>query len=251
MPLVSPRLALLNLALLGVAGYFGFELMRELATPRALPVPAAARPATAQAPETAADAPARPGTAYGVVASRNLFSPNRTDVVAAGPESSAPAVPRPILQGVILDDARSRAYLEDVTTKRVFGYAVGDTVAGGKVTAIRGDRVVLARPEGSIEVMLRDPSKPPPPAVALGPQPGLQPGIQPGLQPGVQPGFVPGAQLPIRPGLAPVMPGSPGMTVPGASTSVLPPTAAPRPLQSSPSDFLRRPTVAPPETPGR
>jgi hypothetical protein len=239
MPLVSPRLALLNLALLGVAGYFGFELMRELATPRALPVPAAARPATAQAPETAADAPARPGTAYGVVASRNLFSPNRTDVVAAGPESSAPAVPRPILQGVILDDARSRAYLEDVTTKRVFGYAVGDTVAGGKVTAIRGDRVVLARPEGSIEVMLRDPSKPPPPAVALGPQPGLQPGIQPGLQPGVQPGFMRGVQPPIRPGLAPVMP--------GASTSVLPPTAAPRP----PSDFLRRPTVAPPETPGR
>ena len=249
MPLVSPRLALLNLALLGVAGYFGFELMRELATPRALPVPAAARPATAQAPgpETPADGPARPGTAYGVVASRNLFSPNRTDVVAAGPESSAPAAPRPILHGVILDDTRSRAYLEDVTTKRIFGYAVGDTVAGGKVTAIRGDRVVLARPEGSIEVMLRDPSKPPPPAVALGPQPGLQPGIQPGLQPG----FMPGVQPPIRPGLAPVLPGSPGMTVPGASPSVLPPTAAPRPLQSIPSDFLRRPTVAPPETPGR
>src|SRR6185295_12281301 len=34
MPLVSPRLALLNLALLAVAGYFGVELMRELAAPR-------------------------------------------------------------------------------------------------------------------------------------------------------------------------------------------------------------------------
>jgi hypothetical protein len=237
MPLVSPRLALLNLALLGVAGYLGFGLMKELGAPRPLPTRAAVRPATVAAPtpEAPADPAARPG-AYGIVASRNLFSPSRTDVVATSPETSVPAAPRPILHGVILDEAKSRAFLEDVTTKRTFGYGVGDTVAGGKVTAIRADRVVLARPEGSIEVLLRDPSKPAPVAP---PQPGLQPGIQPGVP------------QTIRPGLAPAMPRSPAMAVPEASTSVPPPTAAPRPLQSIPSDFLRRPTVVPPEVPSR
>ena len=249
MPLVSPRLALLNLVLVGVAGYFGLQLVRELAAPRPLPSRTAARPAPAAAPgaEAPADPAVRPSGAYGVVASRNLFSPSRTDVVAVSPEASAAATPRPVLHGVVLDDAKSRAYLEDVATKRTFGYAVGDVVAGGKVTAIRGDRVVLARPEGSIEVMLRDPSKPAPPPVAPGPQPGLQPGLQPGFPPGMQPGVQP----PIRPGLAPATPGTPGMVVPGRAPSALPPTAAPRPLQSIPSDFLRRPTVAPPEASSR
>ena len=253
MPLVSPRLALLNLALLGVAGYFGVELMRELAAPRALPTRTAARPAAASAPgaEAPADPAARPSGAYGAVASRNLFNPSRTDVVATSPEASAAASPRPILHGVVLDEAKSRAYLEDVATKRIFGYAVGDVVAGGKLTAIRGDRVVLARPEGSIEVMLRDPSKPTPPPAALGPQPGLQPGLSPGLQPGFRPGLQPGIQPPIRPGLSPAPPAVPGMTVPGKAPSVVPPTAAPRPLQSIPSDFLRRPTDAPPDASSR
>jgi hypothetical protein len=250
MPLVSPRLALLNLALLGVAGYFGFELMRELATPRPLPTRAAARPATAAAPgaEAPVDPAARPSGAYGVVASRNLFSPSRTDVGATNLEATAAAAPRPILHGVVLDDAKSRAYLEDVATKRIFGYAVGDVFSGGKITAIHGDRVVLARPEGSIDVLLRDPSKPAPAPVALGSQPGLQPGLQPGFPPGARPGIQP----PIRPGLSPATPGVPGTVVPGRTPSVLPPpTAAPRPLQSIPSDFLRRPTVAPPEASGR
>jgi hypothetical protein len=247
MSLVSPRLALLNLALLGVAAYFGLQLTSELAAPRALPARAAARPTTAPAPgEATADPGVRPAGAYGVVASRNLFNPSRTDVAATSPEASAGAVPRPILHGVVLDEAKSRAYLEDAGTKRIFGYAVGDVVAGGTLTAIRGDRVVLARPEGSIEVMLRDPSKPAPPPVGLGTQPGLQPGLQPGFAPGVQPGFQPA----IRPGLSPATPGVPGTVVPGRVPSVLlpPPTAAPRPLQSIPSDFLRRPTVTPPET---
>ena len=249
MRLVSPRLVLLNLVLLGVAGYFGLQLVRELAAPRPLPARTAARPAPAAAPgaEAPADPAVRPSGAYGVVASRNLFSPSRTDVVAVSPEASTAAASRPILHGVVLDEAKSRAYLEDVATKRTFGYAVGDVVAGGKVTAIRGDRVVLARPEGSIEVMLRDPSKPAPAPVAPGQLPGLQPGLQPGLPPGFPPGVQPGVQPPIRPGLAPATPGPPGMVVPGRTPSVLPPTAAPRPLQSIPSDFLRRPAVAPPE----
>jgi hypothetical protein len=246
MRLVSPRLALLNLALLGVAGYCGLQLMRELGAPRPLPTRTAARPATAAAPgaEAPADPAVRPSGAYGLVASRNLFSPSRTDVVATSPEASVAASLRPILHGVVLDEGKSRAYLEDVATKRTFGYAVGDVVSGGKVTAIRGDRVVLTRPEGSIEVMLRDPSKPAPPPVA-------QPGQQPGLQPGLQPGFQPGVQPPIRPGLTPATPGVPGMVVPGRAQSVLPPTAVPRPLQSIPSDFLRRPTVTPPEASSR
>ena len=261
MPVVSPRLALLNLVLIGVAGYFGLELMRELSSPRPLPNRPAPRAAGSPAADAPGDPSARPDArgGYGVIASRNLFSPSRTDVVATGPEGGgAPAVPRPILHGVVLDETKSRAYLEEATTKRVFGYAVGDTVGGGKLEAIRADRVVLARPEGRVEVMLRDPSKPPPPAAAATAQPGLQPGFQPGgLQPGLQPGIQPpitGTPFPsIRPGIgASAAPGVPATAVPAPMPSVgVQPITPPRPLQSIPSDFLRRPTVAPPEAGGR
>jgi hypothetical protein len=84
----------------------------------------------------------------------------------------------------MIDGDKSRAYLEEPPAKRVFGYAVGDTIAGGRLDSIRPDRVVIARPEGPVEVLLHDPSKPKPvaPAVAIPagqrvpPEPGRAPG---------------------------------------------------------------------------
>ncbi len=99
---------------------------------------------------------------------------------------ATPATPgaKPVLHGVMLDGDKSRAYLEEPPAKRVFGYAVGDAVAGGRLDSIRPDRVVIARPEGPVEVLLHDPSKPKPVAPAavspaaqrVPPEPGRPPG---------------------------------------------------------------------------
>ena len=58
-----------------------------------------------------------------------------------------------------MDGPKSRAYLEDPLLKRTFGYAVGDTVGGGRVESIAADRVVIGRGEGLLEVLLHDPSR--------------------------------------------------------------------------------------------
>jgi hypothetical protein len=83
-------------------------------------------------------------------------------------------LPKPNLYGVVLRDENSIAYLEDPTTRRVAGYRVGDSVAGGTVQRISADRVVLARPDGPLDVRLHDPSKPKPAAPAET-QPGRPP----------------------------------------------------------------------------
>jgi hypothetical protein len=88
----------------------------------------------------------------------------------------------------MLDGDRSRAYLEEPPAKSVFGYAVGDAVAGGRLDSIRSDRVVIARPEGPVEVLLQDPSKPKPVAPAAVNPAGQGVRTQPSRPPGaVQP----------------------------------------------------------------
>jgi len=39
----------------------------------------------------------------------------------------------------------------------VSGYSVGDAIGGGKIQKIADDRVLIARPEGMVEVLLQDP----------------------------------------------------------------------------------------------
>jgi hypothetical protein len=145
-------------------------------------------------PTPAPAAPQAPTGTYGTIASRNLFSPTRTEApptpIAAA--QAAPPLPKPNLYGVVLRDDAPIAYLEDPVTKRVSGYRVGDVVAGGTVQRISADRVVLARPEGQVDVRLHDPSKPRAAVAPAGGQPGagrpvIQPGRPPVLgQPGVQ-----------------------------------------------------------------
>ena len=70
-----------------------------------------------------------------------------------------PLPPKPILLGVVVDGPASRAYLEDPSTKRVFGYQVGDSVAGGKLEKIADDRIQISRADGVMDVLLRDPTQ--------------------------------------------------------------------------------------------
>ena len=78
-----------------------------------------------------------------------------------------------------MDGPKSRAYLEDPVVKRTFGYAVGDTLGGGRVESIAADRVVIGRGDGSVEVLLHDPSKPRPTPPAPGPAGGAPAGAAP------------------------------------------------------------------------
>lgn len=152
---MSRRFLVLNI-ILGIASVaFAAGIVRLVIVKRPLPPPAASRAATPP-PPTAAVTSADPGlSSYAVIASRNLFNPARSETtVAVSPVS------KPILHGVVIDGAKSRAFLEDPAVKRVAGYSVGDMIGGGRIQKISDDKVVIARPEGLLEVLLQDPSKP-------------------------------------------------------------------------------------------
>ncbi len=155
------RWLVLNVALAALGLAFVAGIIREITHVRPLPPAPQARGAAVSAAGTVAPtAEGRPPDgplSYGMIATRNLFSASRTEVVAAAPLSSTP---KPVLHGVVVDGAKSRAYLEDRAAKRVFGYAVGDAVGGGRLEQVTDDRIVIRRPEGVIEVILQDPSKP-------------------------------------------------------------------------------------------
>jgi hypothetical protein len=153
------RLLILNVLLGAVSGLFAVGLIREVLVVHPLPPSPLVRPtqpASPSAPTTAPEAVA----AYGVIAAKNLFSPSRSEVMA----DAVVAGPTPVLHGVVMNGEKSRAYLEDPVTKRIIGYAVGDSIGGGRLQAIRSDRVVIGRPQGVVEVLLQDPSKPKPAA---------------------------------------------------------------------------------------
>lgn len=215
------KLLVINALLLAIAGASLTYIVRQFLTP--LPMPTASRPrppaATAPAVEPTPSAP--PG-AYAQVAARNLFSPSRTETPpTATASASSPAV-KPSLYGVVLRDGAPIAYLEDPTTKRVAGYRVGDAVVGGTVQTISAEGVVITRPDGNMDVRLRDPSRPRP----------LAPPVAAGLPAG-------------QPGVAPVLPGviPPAAGVPGQIAG--PPVAQPVPGVVQPTP------AAPPVIPGR
>ena len=174
---MSKRLLLLNLILVSVGVVFSVQLVRTfLASPQLPSSPRAPASQVVQPPATedSARAPV-PLTAYDVVASKNLFNPNRSETAAA----AATPVAKPLLYGIVLKDGAPAAFLEDPTTKKVASYKVGDAVAGGQLEQIEADRVVIRRSEGTFEVLLRDPQKPKPVAAAQPAVPGTQP-QQPG-----------------------------------------------------------------------
>ena len=232
---MSRRLILLNAALAGVALISVGYVVREVRTPAATVAPRQTPPAAETPPPVAAE-PEAPTGGYTVVASRNLFSPTRTEAPVTQ-TAAGPPVPKPNLFGIILRDGAPVAYLEDPTTKRVAGYRLGDAVAGGTVKQIGSDHVVLNRPEGDVNVRLHDPSKPRPPAPPPVAQPGTVVPGAPGLQPGAPPtAATPGVPLP------------PGVRQPVPGTTVTPTPQGPQvlPRRPLPPNLLRR---LPPQSP--
>jgi len=189
------RLLVANVVLAGISLLcVGFIVKQFVSSPPT--VTARSRPpATGPAAVPPTQPQHLPAQAYGMIASRNLFSPTRSETPGTGlAGGSSPNVVRPNLHGVVLREGAPIAYLEDPLTKRIAGYRIGDPIAGGTVQTISADAVMIARPDGMVDVRLRDPSKPKPPAPApAGQQP--VPG-QPPL-PGQVP--VPGAVQPPAP----------------------------------------------------
>src|SRR5881296_1132691 len=203
------RLVAINVVLAAVSVLCIGLVVKQIAAGRPAVPPRGRSPIAAPAePAPAGDSRQAP-QAYNVIATRNMFSPTRSETAGPAMAGSAPViVAKPALHGVVLREGSPIAYLEDPLTKRIAGYRVGDPIAGGTVQTISADAVVIARPDGMVDVRLRDPSKPRPQPAAAPPQP------VPGQQP------VPGAQAPV-PGPLP-MPGS----IP-PRTFVPPPTQAP------------------------
>ena len=244
------RLLAINVVLAGVSLLCIALIVKQLAT---------ARPTAASRGKSTATAPAEPGPAgesrlppqaYNVIAARNLFSPTRSETAGAGPVGGAAAlIAKPSLHGVVLREGSPIAYLEDPLTKRIAGYRVGDPIAGGTVQTISADAVVIARPDGMVDVRLRDPSKPrPAPPQAGVPQPGLGQPPLPGLPP--IPGQPPAAgQLPNQ-GITPVPAQPRAFSPPGVATPspvmpgqpMPPPPAIQQPTPGQPTPFSFRPS---------
>jgi hypothetical protein len=239
------RLLVLNVVLGLVSLAFAVGIVRTLVVKHPLPSAGVPRPMAAPAP-AAVPATADPGPdTYAMIAAQNLFNPARSETATA---AAGVAVVKPILHGVVIQAGTSRAFLEDPSAKRVGGYSVGDTIGGGKIQKIADDRVVIARPEGMVEVLLQDPSKPRPaptaaPGVIAG-QGQLVPGM-PAAPGQIAPGqFAPGQPAPGQPApgqFAPVQVG-PGQPVPGQPAQITRPNpeASSTVPQGPPSQSRRR-----------
>jgi len=208
--------------------FFATQIWRSIVAPSpiagARSRPPAASASLARGPAATPAGARAPLASYGVIGTKSLFSPARTEgEAAAGPAQSGP---RPFLYGVVVATDLSIAYLEDPGSKRVTGYRVGDAIAGGTLTVIAPDHVVLKRSDGMIDVPLRDPAKPraavPEPAPPAGAPPTAPPPTafpqpqMPGMPPQPPASALPGA-FPQPPGLRrrlPVLP-APGAPQPG------------------------------------
>jgi hypothetical protein len=111
------------------------------------------------------------------------------------------------------------------------------------VQTISADSVVIARPDGKLDVRLRDPARPRPAPV---PAAGIAPGVQPAAGLPSLPGVIPPAGMPGAPVPGQVVGPQPGITAPGQAMQPTPPVIpGRRPL---PPNLLRRlPQGAPPD----
>jgi Type II secretion system protein C len=212
------RLLVLNVALGLLSLFFAVGIVRTLLVKHPLPRPTAPRAVAPTPPVVAAVAGDASAESYAAIAAQNLFNPSRSETATV-----AVAVVKPILHGIVIEGTKSRAFLEDPTMKRVGGYSVGDTVSGGTLQKIANDRVVIARPEGLVEVMLQDPSKPKPPPVAVAGPPVTA---------------VPRASPPEG------IPSGPAVTVPPPASGAVPPGQM-APVQVPPGQVGPPPTGAP------
>ncbi len=144
----------------------------------ALPI-RVARSASSPAPiRLGVTANTRSSAVYELIPARNLFHPDRAQPKRSDALVAVPPAASLMLYGLVWSEDSPLAYLEDPTTKKIFGYKTGDAMAGGYVERIELDRVVIRRTDGPLEVMLRAPNKPRASPATLPPSPSTADGSQ-------------------------------------------------------------------------
>jgi hypothetical protein len=191
---VGKSLRLLNLTLGLVAVLIAGAMAKTWVAPAtSISGPSVAKPSQELA-AVAFSRPARPPLArYDLLMERNPFKqPPPAPPGRHGP--IPPPRPLPILSGTILVGDEWRAILSDRGKAQI--YAIGQEVAGGVITAIKEDRIVLKRGDESVEVPLKA-------AIETGPA------------------FPAAASIPTAPGVAaPSLLGpAPGEVFPGAAAA--------------------------------
>ena len=159
---MSGRLLSLTVVLLAAISLacLAYIVRAVMLTPTAPAPPPRATAGAAPPPPRLGPISRPPSQGYSVVATRNLFSSTRTEATSAAAVVGVSAFQKPSLYGVVLRDGAPLAYLEDPVTRRVAGYRLGDSIAGGTVQTIAADRVVIVRPDGKVDVLLHDPARP-------------------------------------------------------------------------------------------
>lgn len=240
---MSKRLLALNVGMAAVAALAIVYIVKQAMTPMPMPGTGRARPTVPATTAVSENTPRPPVGSYGVVTARNLFSPTRSEAPAAGIAATMAPLVKPNLFGVVLREGTPIAYLEDPATKRVAGYRVGDSIVGGTVQKISADSVVIARPDGPVDVRLRDPSRPRPPVVAQPPTgaPGPPP-VAGSTLPGVIPptSVPPQIAQPVPPGQMPPGQMPPGQVAPGQVVPGQPPAGFIPGRRPLPPNLLRR-----------
>lgn len=118
-------------------------------------------PATKAAPPTAGAPPSMPSTR---TAPSEIAPPTPAPIPtkpSATVPATTPAKPKGQLtwrlQGIVVSDDASIAYIADPVTNQVTRYVVGDRIGDGRVGAIEERRVVLRMPRGDVELRFEEP----------------------------------------------------------------------------------------------
>jgi len=127
------RLLFVNVVLAAVSVLCIVLIVKQLLTGRP-PAAPRGRPAVGASAATAPAGDSRlPPQAYNVVASRNLFSPTRSETAGPAIAGGAPViVVKPALHGVVLREGSPIAYLEDPLTKRIAARSAAPAEPGGR-----------------------------------------------------------------------------------------------------------------------
>jgi len=145
---ISRRLLAVNALLAALSVGFSVYIIGQITAAPSSPAPARPAMALAAVGSPVGDPVAASPALYSTIGSRNLFSPTRADTHKT--DAALTIVGQLNLFGVALAGEHSIAYLEDPVSKRVFGYRLGDSVAGGVIRAIEADRVVLLKGEPEV-----------------------------------------------------------------------------------------------------
>ncbi len=197
------KLFFVNLALTGIAIFFGFRLYVIWASPSEEALPSKKKAEVEKTKTDSAESQRNMG-AYQIIAQKDLFRPSRTEWKVEG--SKSPQTPPPKLFGIMITDKDKVAILEDPSTNKRKTYRTKDRIGSFVVSEIENNKVILMRGEERVVVSLREiktlsqprrpgalPARPgalPPRPVPRSPAPAVQ---RPPLQP------MPGEPMPMIP----------------------------------------------------